>query len=308
MNRPQVSCGVPVANTEFLPLEDQTLEALDRLMRTGSAARKTELFVTLATYSGMTLVNGLPSDSVAVQRQLERVLSSGGFRKCPQLVRFLRFAVGQALAGSDGASKETLIGIEIFGRRPDYDPGSDPVVRVEARRLRDKLAQYYRTEGRADPIRIHMPKGGYFPVFEVQPVVPAPSAEAPEARSIAVLPFADRSSNHALEALADGLTARLIAKLAACAGLRMVSSTSVFQFKNRSEDARRIGEELNAVLLLEGSVRRAGKWFRCDTQLISVADGLHLWAGSFDCARRSAFAIEDEFAERIAEGVRISTG
>lgn len=250
----------------------------------------------------MTSVNGLRADPSAVQRQLERVVKSDGFRKCPQLARFLRFAVDQALAGPHGVSKETLIGIEIFGRPPDYDPGADPVVRVEARRLRDKLAHYYITEGRTDPIRIQMPKGGYFPVFEAQP-----TGELTGARSMAVLPFADRSPNHTLEALADGLTARLIARLAACDGLRVVSSTSVFQFKNRSEDARRIGEELNATLLLEGSVRRAGKWFRCDTQLISVTDGLHLWAGSFDCGHRSAFAIEDEFADRIAEGVRIST-
>jgi hypothetical protein len=103
-----------------------------------------------------------------VERALTRVLQSVCFRKSAQLSRFLRYAVTLALAGEAGAAKETLIGIEIFGRRPDYDPSIDPIVRVEARRLRRKLAQYYQTEGREDPVRIDVPKGGYFAVFEMQ--------------------------------------------------------------------------------------------------------------------------------------------
>lgn len=240
-------------------------------------------------------------DRSIVERQLERVLASGSFRKCQQLSRFLRFAVDQAFAGQLGASKETSIGVEIFGRRPDYDPGCDPVVRVEARRLRHKLTEYYDSEGREDPIRIELPKGGYLPVFDVVRI-------ALPGRTIAVLPFADRSPERALEALSDGLTARLISRLASGGGsLRVVSSTSAFQFKNRAQDARRIGEELHAALILEGSLRRAGRRFRCDTQLVSAGDGLHVWAGSFESGRRHAFAVEDEFLDLIVPGVRTAT-
>ena len=229
-----------------------------------------------------------------IRCQLERVLASSEFRKCAQLSRFLRYTVEEALAGADGASKETLIGIEVFGRRPDYDPGCDPVVRVEARRLRVKLSQYYGNEGREDPIRIQVPKGGYLPAFEVR------AAEPEVPRTMAVLPFVCPS---ALESLSDGLTARLISKLAARECWRMVSSTSSSQFKHRPLDAREIGRELNAGLILEGSVRRAGRRFRCDTQLVASSDGLHLWAGSFDSGHKDPFAVEDEFAGIIAEGV-----
>ncbi len=199
----------------------------------------------------------------------------------------------QALAGSNGVSKETLIGVEIFGRRPDYDPSCDPVVRVEARRLRAKLGQYYALEGSEDPVRIDLPKGGYLPTFQLRPAVDAPAA-------MAVLPFVCHPK---LESLSDGLTARLIAKLALANRWRMVSSTSVLQFKNRPQDARRIGRELNAGLILEGSVRCAGKRFRCDAQLVSASDGLHLWAGSFDSGSEDHFQVEDEFAGVIAEGI-----
>lgn len=214
------------------------------------------------------------NDPQAVEKQLDRITSSDEFRKCPQLMRFLRFAVGEALSGRDGGSKERLIGMEVFGRTSDYDAGADPVVRVEARRLRRKLDKYYADGGREDPIQIRLPKGGYLPTFEVK----APRVVK---RSVAVLPF----SGHELS---DGLTTRLIARLAACGMLH------VFRFKDHTDAVE---------LILEGNVRHAGERFRCDSQLVCSSDGLHLWAGSFDCANRDAFAVEDEFAGQIARAV-----
>jgi TolB-like protein len=210
------------------------------------------------------------SDSQAIEKQLDRITVSNEFRKCPQLLRFLRFAVTEALSGRNGGSKERLIGMEVFGRASDYDAGSDPVVRVEARRLRRKLAEYYADGGREDPIEIRLPKGGYLPTFEMRRLFK---------RSVAVLPF----SGHALS---DGLTTRLIARLAACGDFHV--------FKDRSE---------NIELILEGNVRHAGERFRCDSQLVSSSDGLHVWAGSFDCQHHDAFAVEDEFAGQIAAAV-----
>jgi TolB-like protein len=216
----------------------------------------------------------LVSDRHTIEKQLDRIASGDEFRKCPQLVRFLRFAVNEALSGRDGGSKERLIGMEVFGRSADYDAGCDPVVRVEARRLRRKLAEYYAGDGSGDPIEIRLPKGGYLPTFEVR-------VSKTIKHSVAVLPF----SGHALS---DGLTTRLIARLAASGDLR------VFRVKDRDADVE---------LILEGNVRHAGGRFRCDSQLVSSSDGLHLWAGSFDCADRDAFAVEDEFAGQIAAAV-----
>jgi TolB-like protein len=68
----------------------------------------------------------------------------------------------------------------------------------------------------------------------------------------------------------------------------------VFRVKSR---------ETNVELILEGNVRHAAGRFRCDSQLVSSSDGLHLWAGAFDCANHDAFAVEDEFAAQIADAV-----
>jgi TolB-like protein len=211
----------------------------------------------------------------AIEQQLVRLSESASFRNCPRLLRFLRFVVNEALSGA-GGSKERLIGMEVFGRPSDYDAGADPVVRVEARRLRRKLEEYYAGPGAADALIIELPKGTYLPCFTER--------SFHSQHSLAVLPF----SGHLL---CEGLTSRLIARLAACEFLR------VFHPKHAEAGSP-------ADLILEGSLRQAGERFRCDSQLVSSTDGLHVWAGSFDCCGCDPFAMEDEFAGRIAEGVR----
>src|SRR5713101_11506 len=80
--------------------------------------------------------------------QLERILESPGFARNERLSRFLRFVVERRLEGKDDELKESLIAIEVFGRRPDYDPKRDPVVRAEASRLRARLGEYYLGQGK----------------------------------------------------------------------------------------------------------------------------------------------------------------
>ena len=95
--------------------------------------------------------------------------------------RFLRFLVERNLEGSDNQLKESVIAVEVFGRKPDHDPARDSIVRTEAGRLRARLAEYYLTEGKDDGIVIELPKGGYTPAF--RRVTPAPQLEPPEKRS-----------------------------------------------------------------------------------------------------------------------------
>ncbi len=113
-----------------------------------------------------------------VRAQLDKVLASKAFAGAERPGRFLRFVVEQALAGNP--LKETLLGVEVFGRNPSYDPRLDGVVRVEAVKLRSRLKEYYETEGANDPVRIDLPKGGYLPCFEALSVPP------PEAAAVAV--------------------------------------------------------------------------------------------------------------------------
>ena len=125
---------------------------------------------------------GKPSPE-AVRAQLDKILASRAFAGAERPGRFLRFIVEQALVGNQ--LKETLLGVEVFGRNPAYDPRLDGVVRVEAVKLRSRLKEYYETEGAAGPVRIDLPKGGYLPCFEAlpgQPVELIEKAAAPPPR------------------------------------------------------------------------------------------------------------------------------
>src|SRR5229473_2640844 len=110
------------------------------------------------------------SEVRAARRQLERVLASAGFSRNERLARFLRFVVERHLEGRDTELKESVIAIEIFGRRSDHDPRQDSIVRTEAGRLRARLSEYYIGEGKDDAVVIELPKGGYTPVFRLSAV------------------------------------------------------------------------------------------------------------------------------------------
>ena len=120
----------------------------------------------------------------AVRRELERVLESPGFTRNERISGFLRFVVERHLAGRDHELKESVLGTEVFGRSPDYDPKRDPIVRTEAGRLRSRLIEYYAREGRDDSLVIDLPKGGYVPVFHERAARPAgdPGRKAPDRR------------------------------------------------------------------------------------------------------------------------------
>jgi Tol biopolymer transport system component len=98
-----------------------------------------------------------------IDAQLQRILASPVFVGSPRSAQFLHFCVRNSSGKKTVELKETTIAVGVFNRAPDYNPKIDPIVRVHARRVRDKLDEYYRTDGNDDPIRIDLPKGGYVP-------------------------------------------------------------------------------------------------------------------------------------------------
>jgi serine/threonine-protein kinase len=100
-------------------------------------------------------------DSQTVREALDRIVASTGFANSPRMSRFLRFVVEETVAGRANDLKEYVVGVRVFDKAESFDPSSDTTVRVEASKLRGKLARYYETDGQADPIRIEIPKGHY---------------------------------------------------------------------------------------------------------------------------------------------------
>jgi tetratricopeptide (TPR) repeat protein len=132
----------------------------------------------------------------AVRRQIDDVLKSPGFARNERLSRFLRFIVERHLEGRYEELKESVIGVEVFGRQPDYDTKLDPIVRTEARRLRLRLGEYFKGAGADAVVVIDLPKGGYVPVVRLSAQAPPVSASAlestpppPRRRHLALLAF-----------------------------------------------------------------------------------------------------------------------
>jgi Tol biopolymer transport system component len=112
-----------------------------------------------------------------VRAELDRVLGSEVFSRSERLSAFLRFIVEQTLAGHGDSLKEHVIAVELYGKSVDFNTAADPIVRVDARRLRDKLREYYASVS-GEEIVISVPKGSYTPVFEVHGAVAGRAATA----------------------------------------------------------------------------------------------------------------------------------
>ena len=106
----------------------------------------------------------------AILEQLDRILRHEEFHATDKMRDFLRFVVEETLTGNARLLKGFTIAREVFGRGKDFDAALDPVVRIQAGRLRRAMERYYLTAGRRDPVLIEIPKGGYVPVFAAGPV------------------------------------------------------------------------------------------------------------------------------------------
>ncbi len=273
--------------------------------------------------------NGIKADPV--REELERILASPGFARNERLCGFLKFIVERKLQGKTTELKETVIGIEVFGRKPGYDTHSDPIVRMEAAKLRARLSEYYTAVGAADSVRIEVPKGAYIPQWQVSGagrarlwqwaatgvvalgLVVAGVAlirwiRSGEKPSIAVLPFLNLSSDPDNEYFSIGLADQITDLLSRTAGLEVTARTSSFALKRTQLDAREIGKRLNATVLVEGSVQKSSDRLKVIIQLIRVADGKHLWSNTYEREMKDVFATQEEIAASIVNALQLKLG
>ena len=250
------------------------------------------------------------TDRKAIREQLDRILRSGAFQKSGRRQRFLEYVVEETLAGRN--IKGYDVALKVFGRPETFDPAVDPVVRVEAGRLREKLREYYGTDGQGDCIRIDLPKGTYTPHIEFRREDGRPTA-GQKARSplavsstfpsVAVLPFDDLSAGRNLSYFGDGVAEDVITALSRFPDLAVIARTSSFTYKGKAVDIRQVGEELGVGYVVEGSVRKDGDRLRIVSQLIDTKNGDHVWAERFDRSGMDPWALQDEVTGMIVSAM-----
>src|SRR5262245_46488792 len=193
------------------------------------------------------------SDQAAIRHQLDRILNSDPFQQSQRRQRFLEYLVTETLAGRGERLKAYNVALEVFDRPETFDPITDPLVRIEAARLREKLREYYGTDGQDDPIHIDLPKGTYTPQIEfrrehspriARGKVSATQEVSSTIPSVAVLPFDDLSADQNLGYLGDGVAEDIITALSRFPDLVVVARGSSFAYKGKAIDMRQIGKEL----------------------------------------------------------------
>ena len=246
-----------------------------------------------------------------IRAQLARILGHRDFEATERTREFLRFVVEEKLAGREHRLKGYTIAIEVFGRGKDFDANLDPIVRIQAGRLRRALEHYYLVAGRADPIRIDIPKGGYVPTFAPQEATPGPSIDTAAngaganptvaGPTIAILPLANVTGIPDRAFFVDGLVEELISELnrydevisIPCWG-RGVAGEGLGRLRELSRD-------VGARFVLGGSVRRDASHWKVSVHLTDAVAGHQIWGDTYKVELEAAKLIEtqEEIARRV---------
>ena len=205
-------------------------------------------------------------------------------------------------------------GVNIAARlEPFAEPGGICISQQVYDQVHNKIAVPLATIGRPSlkniqtPIEIYRvvltPESGK-PAPTPGPAGSAPLAAAGDRKSIAVLPLANLSTDAENEYFSDGLTEDILAQLSKIGRLKVISRTSVMQYKKTAKNLREIGRELGVATILEGSVRKAANKVRISVQLIDAGTDEHLWSETYDRELADIFAIQSDVAQQIAEALK----
>jgi adenylate cyclase len=252
-------------------------------------------------------VSATPVREEEARATLARLLASESFANSPRLSRFLQWTVEAVLEGRTESLKEFALGQDVFDRGPDYDPRSDSIVRVEAVRLRRKLAAYYDGPGVDDPVIVSCPPGSYAPRFDRRTSFQPPSEVTAldlDPDTVAVLPFVNLSSDPEQALFCNGAAEEIILELASVPGLKVLGLTTALALQDCSDGFMSMCQRLGVGTLVEGSVRKSGNQIRVGARTVDVATGQTVWSRSFDREVDDIFAIQDEIAQEVAAALQ----
>jgi adenylate cyclase len=246
-----------------------------------------------------------PSD---VTQELDRILASGDFDASPRSRAFIRFIVEETLAGRQEALTQGAIATRVFGRRDDFDPTVDPIVRIQAGRLRRSLERYYLLGGAGDPVRIELPRGTYVPVMRWLPPGGERAREgAARSRravddwpSVVVLPFEGATRAPEIVEAAVRFREQLVIEMGRYQDVRVVHRGERERPGSSPSDARRFE--------LLGSLSRDESGWRLTAQLLDSRTAGQVWAQEYRAGSEVSSVFLDETARVIAAHVASEQG
>ena len=252
----------------------------------------------------------------AIRGQLNRILSSREFQATERMRDFLTFVVEEALAGRADRLKGYTIATKVFSRSSDFDAAQDPIVRIQAGRLRRALERYCLVAGGRDPIRIDIPKGRYVPFF-IEQLVEASDTPAsisgpdiliaplPSGPTIAVLPLTNLPGDPDQRFFAIGLAEELVTELGRFQEIVVIPCQQAAQDIGSPGDLRKLGESVGARFLLGGTLRKDAKTAKVSVQLTDARTGRQIWADAYkhELDASSLIATQEEIARSVVAAI-----
>ncbi len=232
-----------------------------------------------------------PISRAEILNQLSKILRSQIFRSSDMLKNFLAFVVNESFNNGGKNLKQYTIAVQAFGRNVDFDSAEDPIVRIQASRLRRHLEEYYREEGTSDRVVISLPKGGYTPKFERTFV-----KENPISHSLAVSPLRNLNPDNKDEYIVDGFTQELIMELSRYKHLEVIKLDLIANEIMRNSIAR---------FSLEGSFRNFENSAKLSVVLLDNLNNQVIWSyqKKYEGENYNLIQIQEDLAKDVANKV-----
>jgi len=259
------------------------------------------------------LPSKMPSDEKAVtsaesiQRQLHRILTSPEFKATDAQKSFLTFVVEMVLSGRSHEIKGFTVATQVYGRGSDFNQATDPIVSIQANKLRRALERYYLVAGQYDPVRIDIPKGTYVPTFHQQNRIkgdsividePKPSSFAGEWPTVLVKSFLNLTGDDQLDYMGIGLATELATEITR---YREIQALLVPQGEGEHDHA----SDTSARFVLDGSIQQSISGLKVNVSLVDVSTGLQIWGDSYltDFHPDQLIVFQEDVANTVASKI-----
>jgi len=240
-----------------------------------------------------------------IQRQLKQILTSPTFQATETQKAFLAFVVKKALAGESGEIKGYTVATQVFGRRESFDQATDPIVSIQANKLRRALEHYYLTAGNKDPVRIDIPKGSYVPNFIERVGEHLASAHLGNGHdvtrfegawpAVAIRPFQNLTGESDLDYTAIGLATELAIEITRFQDIRVLI--------HGPDDGGRRETDIGARFAIEGSMFKDSAGIKIAIRLIDLATCTQVWVDTYESEFKAERIIA--FQEEVARVITV---
>ncbi len=247
-----------------------------------------------------------------IEEQLQRILDSSEFNAAKQQRKFFQFVVKETLYGRAQYIKAYTIATGVFGRSDDFDQNSDPIVSVQANRLRRAIERYYLVAGKVDPIRIDIPKGTYVPTFctqlSVTPDTTVFDSKSPVEKfkgswpSVVVRPFQNLTEDPTMNHWSVGLTMELATEITRYQEIRVLMFGPEGDGKRASDTVARF--------IIDGSVQKFKTAIKVTVNLVDSKTNMKIWGNSYksDLETTQLISFQEEVAKAIAGKISCEDG